>query len=59
MFKLIAIALVGLGIYIGVNYTDEINDIVESDGFEQVQEKLSDLIDNKDEIIEKFEEIKD
>jgi len=59
MFKLFAIALSVLGIYFGVNYTDEINDIVESDGFEQVQEKLSDLIDNKDEIIEKFEEIKD
>jgi len=59
MFKLIAVALVGLGIYIGVNYTDEINNIVESDGFEQVQEKIADLIDNKDEIIEKFEEIKD
>jgi len=59
MFKLIAVALVGLGIYIGVNYTDEINNVVESDGFEQVQEKIADLIDNKDEIIEKFEEIKD
>jgi len=59
MFKLIAVALVGLGIYIGVDYTDEINNVVESDGFEQVQEKIADLIDNKDEIIEKFEEIKD
>ena len=59
MFKLIAIVLVGLGIYIGVNYTDEINNVVESDGFEQVQEKFSDLIDNKDEIIETLEKIND
>ncbi len=59
MFKIIAIALIGLGIYIGINYTDEINSVVESDGFEQVQEKLGDLVENKDAIIEKFEEIKD
>ena len=59
MFKLIAIALFGLGIYVGVNYADEINNVVESDGFEQVQEKIADFIDNKDDIIEKFEEIKD
>ncbi|MFT7684135.1 hypothetical protein [Moritella dasanensis] len=58
MFKLIAIALIGFGIYIGINYTDEINSVIESDGFEQVQEKIADLIDNKDEIIEKIEEIK-
>ncbi|NQZ93206.1 MAG: hypothetical protein HRT97_12820 [Moritella sp.] len=59
MFKLIAIALFGLGIYVGVNYADEINNVVESDRFEQVQEKIFAFIDNKDEIIEKFEEIKD
>ncbi|NQZ49226.1 MAG: hypothetical protein HRT95_03265 [Moritella sp.] len=59
MFKLIAIALFGLGIYVGVNYADEINNVVESDGFEQVQEKIADFIDNKDDIIEKFKEIKD
>ncbi|KXO12564.1 hypothetical protein AKG98_3758 [Moritella sp. JT01] len=59
MFKLFAIILIGFGIYIGVNYTDEINNIVESDAFEQAQEKISDLIDNKDKIIEKLEEIKD
>ncbi|MFT5806363.1 MAG: hypothetical protein ACI9LG_000625 [Moritella dasanensis] len=58
MFKLIAIALIGFGIYIGINYTDEINSVIESDGFEQVQEKIADLIDNKDESIEKIEEIK-
>jgi len=59
MFKLFAIILIGFGIYIGVNYSDEINNIVESDAFEQAQEKISDLIDNKDKIIEKLEEIKD
>ncbi|EDM65608.1 hypothetical protein PE36_13314 [Moritella sp. PE36] len=59
MFKLIAIALFGLGIYFGVNYADEINNVVESDEFEQIQEKIFNFIDNKDEIIEKFEEIKD
>ena len=59
MFKLIAIALFGLGIYVGVNYADEINNVVESDGFEQVQEKIADFIDNKDDIIEKLKEIKD
>jgi len=58
MFKIIAIALIGFGIYLGINYTDEINSIVESDGFEQVQEKLGDLFENKDAIIEKFEDIK-
>ncbi len=59
MFKLFAIILIGFGIYIGVNYTDEINNIVESDAFEQAQEKISDLIDNKDKILEKLEDIKD
>ena len=58
MFKLFAIILIGFGIYIGINYTDEINSIAESDGFEQVQEKLGDLFDNKEAIIEKLEEIK-
>lgn len=53
MFKLFAIVLIGLGIYIGVNYTDEINKVVESNAFEQVQEKL---IDGKDKLVEKLEE---
>lgn len=57
MFKLIAIALIGLGIYIGINYTDEINAVVESDGFEQVQDKIAELIDNKDEIFEKIKAV--
>ncbi|QUM76338.1 hypothetical protein HWV00_08970 [Moritella sp. 24] len=56
MFKLFAIIFIGLGIYIGVNYTDEINSFVETDTFEQVQEKL---VDGKDKLVEKLEEIKD
>lgn len=59
MFKIIAIALVGFGIYIGINYTDEINSVVESDGFEQVVETVTDLMDNKDKIVEVLEEIQD
>lgn len=53
MFKLFAIILIALGIYVGVNYTDEINNVVESDTFEQVQEKL---VDGKDKLVEKLEE---
>jgi len=59
MFKLLAIFLVGFGIYIGVNYTDEINNVVESDAFEQIQEKIVALVDNKDEVKETLAEIKD
>jgi len=59
MFKLLAIFLVGFGIYIGVNYTDEINNVVESEAFEQIQEKIVALVDNKDEVKETLEEIKD
>lgn len=53
MFKLFAIILVGLGIYIGINYNNEITEIVESDAFEQVQEKL---VESKNQIIEQIEE---
>jgi len=59
MFKLLAIFLVGFGIYIGVNYTDEINNVVESEALEQIQEKIVALVDNKDEVKETLEEIKD
>jgi len=53
MFKLFAIILIGLGIYIGINYTDEINNVVESDAFEQVQETL---VDGKDKLVEKLDQ---
>ena len=72
MFKIIAILLIAAGIYIGVTYNEEITDIVETDAFEQVQEKLEDLGDSdaleqlkdsieegKDKLVDTIEEIND
>jgi len=46
MFRMIAILLVCLGIFIGVKYSDEITELTETDAFEQVQDKLEDMSDN-------------
>lgn len=54
MFKIIAVLLIAVGIYIGVTYNEEITDIVETDAFEQVQDQLEDLGDS-----DAFEQLKD
>lgn len=72
MFKIIAILLIAVGIYIGVTYNEEITDIVETDAFEQVQDKLEELGDSdafeqlkdsiaegKDKLVDTIDEIKD
>lgn len=54
MFKIFALIFICVGIYLGMNYSDEIENIMDTDAFEQVQDKLE---DGKDLVIDKIEEI--
>ncbi|KDM89677.1 hypothetical protein [Photobacterium galatheae] len=45
MLKYIAIALVGLGIYIGVAYKDQIEDMLDSRPMEEAHDLLEDMGD--------------
>lgn len=62
MLKYIVLALVGLGIYIGVTYKDQIEDLTNSRSFEDVQDVFEDVSDKASdtasELSEKFEELK-
>jgi len=42
MIKYIAIALVGLGIFIGITYGDDIKSMIEGDPIENAQDQLQD-----------------
>ncbi|AAW87397.1 hypothetical protein ACTFQF_18160 [Aliivibrio fischeri] len=53
MFKIFALLFIALGIYIGMNYGDEVQSVMDSDAFEQVQDTL---VDGKDLVIEKIED---
>ncbi|MBC7004811.1 YtxH domain-containing protein [Photobacterium sp. BZF1] len=62
MLKYIVLALVGLGIYIGVTYKDQIEDLTDSRSFEDVQDVFEDVSDKAsdtaNELSDKFEELK-
>ncbi|NAW64146.1 hypothetical protein [Photobacterium halotolerans] len=45
MLKYIVIALVGLGIYIGVTYKDQIDDVMNARPMEEAQDMLEDMGD--------------
>ncbi|SON53207.1 hypothetical protein [Vibrio tapetis] len=45
MIKYIMIALVGLGVYVGVTYSDDIKDVINSDQVENAQEHIDTLKD--------------
>jgi len=55
MFRLIALALVALGIFIGVNYHEEINQLIENGRLEQLKEASTQGIEL---ISDKIEELK-
>lgn len=57
MFKIFALAFIGIGIgiYLGLNYSDEIESIMDTDAFERVQEKAE---DGTDALLNKIDEIK-
>ncbi|MCC4794719.1 hypothetical protein OW495_09000 [Vibrio sp. 14N.309.X.WAT.E.F5] len=55
MFKIFALAFIGIGIYLGLNYSDEIESIMDTDAFERVQEKAE---DGTDALMDKIDEIK-
>ncbi|KLV08079.1 MULTISPECIES: hypothetical protein [Photobacterium] len=61
MLKYIVLALVGLGIYIGVTYKDEIEDLTDSRSMEDVRDAMEDMSDKAsdtaDELSKKFEEL--
>ncbi|MCG7588507.1 YtxH domain-containing protein [Photobacterium sp. OFAV2-7] len=61
MLKYIMLALVGIGIYIGVTYKDQIEDAVNSRPMEEVQdmiESASDQVSDKaSELTEQLEEL--
>ena len=39
MFKVFALFFIAIGIYLGLNYDDEIKNIMDTDAFERVQER--------------------
>ncbi len=55
MFKIFALFFIVIGIYLGLNYSDEINNIMDTDTFERVQERAE---DGKNALMDKIEEIK-
>lgn len=55
MFKIFALVFIFVGVYLGMNYSDEIESIMDTDAFEQVQDKIE---DGKDLVIDKLEEAK-
>ena len=61
MLKYIVIALVGLGIYIGVTYKDEIEDVMDARSFEEVHDAFEDASDKADdaadELSDKWKEL--
>ena len=62
MLKYIVLALVGIGIYIGVTYKDQIEDLTDSRSFEDVQDVFEDVSDKASdtasELSDKLEELK-
>ncbi|MEZ8879444.1 hypothetical protein [Vibrio lentus] len=42
MYKTFALVFIGVGIYLGLNYSNEIESIMDADAFERVQEKAED-----------------
>ena len=55
MFKICALIFICVGIYLGMNYSDEIESIMDTDAFEQVQDKIE---DGKDLVVDKLQEAK-
>ncbi|ELR63857.1 hypothetical protein C942_03200 [Photobacterium marinum] len=62
MMKYIMLALVGVGIYIGVTYKDQIEDLTDSRSMEEVHDAFEDATDQASDVAsdlsEKFEELK-
>ncbi|WP_176703439.1 MULTISPECIES: hypothetical protein [unclassified Aliivibrio] len=52
MFKIFPLIFICFGIYIGINYSDEVEAIIETDTFKSIQEKVETLF------LDKIEEIK-
>ncbi|GAL03335.1 YtxH domain-containing protein [Photobacterium aphoticum] len=61
MLKYIVIALVGLGVYIGVTFKDEIEDALDARSFEEVHDVIEDASDKaddaKNDLTDKWEEL--
>ncbi len=55
MFKIFALVFICFGIYLGLNCSDEIESIMDTDAFEQVQEKAE---NGTDALMNKIDEIK-
>ncbi|MGR6838251.1 hypothetical protein ACU5DF_03710 [Aliivibrio wodanis] len=53
MFKIFALLFIVLGIYIGMNYSDEVQNIMDTELFKQLQETV---ITGKDFLIGKLKE---
>lgn len=55
MFKIFALFFIVIGIYLGLNYSDEIKNIMDTEAFERVQERAE---DGKDALMDTIDEIK-
>ena len=55
MFKIFALFFIAIGIYLGLNYSDEIKNIMDTDAFERVQKRAE---DGKDALMDTIDEIK-
>ncbi|CAK4074714.1 hypothetical protein [Vibrio sp. 16] len=55
MFKIFAVFFVAVGIYVGFNYSEEIEQITDTKAFEQVQEQAE---EGKEALLDKIDEFK-
>ena len=55
MFKIFALFFIVIGIYLGLNYSDEIKNIMDTEAFDRVQERAE---DGKDALMDTIDEIK-
>ncbi|WP_164684196.1 hypothetical protein [Vibrio maerlii] len=55
MFKIFVLFFIAIGIYVGINYTDEIEQLMDTDTFERVQEHAE---EGKEALLDKIDEIK-
>ncbi|WP_170107469.1 hypothetical protein [Photobacterium indicum] len=56
MFKIFPLIFICLGIYLGLNYNDEVETIMDTETFEKIQEKVE---EGKDVLLERIEILKD
>lgn len=55
MFKIFALIFICVGVYIGINYSDQVENIMETEAFEKIQDRAE---EGKEALLEKIEDAK-